>query len=272
MNEITKVKNYWDSHPLFSYEVKYKLGSFEYFKEIDRIKREDVERFCMDYWDFPDFSFGKSLLDIGCGPGFLTRHFASKGYSVTAIDLSNSAVELTKKSLELYSLHARVLQDNAESLKFEDNSFDYVISSGVLHHTPDTRKSVLEACRVLKPGGRAKITLYYKNVLLRYPFWQITKFFSKIMLKSVPGRDRLVIVNDPNEFIRMYDGDNNPVGKGYSLSDVKQLLCPPFKWANSKVHFFPARFMPQWFPMNKTIHRFLDAHMGTMIYTDLLKI
>lgn len=271
VREIDKVKAYWDSHPLFSYEIKQELGTPDFFREMDRIKTEDVERFSMGYWDFPDFRKGKTLLDIGCGPGFLTRHFASKGYDVTAIDISGNAVMLTKKSLQLYSLRANVLQGNAEELEFKDNTFDYIISSGVLHHTPDTRKSILEAYRLLKPGGSAKITLYYKNILLRKPVWYLTRFLARIMLSNVPGRDNLGSSMSPDDFIRFYDGNSNPIGKGYSLKEAKQLLCPPFTWSSSRIHFFPSRFMPKWLPLNKTAHRFLDANFGTMIYIDLIK-
>jgi len=232
---------------------------------------EDTERFSMQYWDFPGFKKKQSLLDIGCGPGFLTRHFASKGYKVTAVDLSEKAVMLTRKSLELYGLHAEVLNGDAENLAFEDGSFDYVISSGVLHHTPDTRRAVLEAYRVLKPGGRAKITLYYKNILLREPFWSVTKLLAKNMLKNVPGRESLSGAEDPDQFIRIYDGDTNPVGKGYTVGEAKKILAPPFAWVDYEIHLFPARFMPKWLPINKTIHKLLDAHIGTMIYINLKK-
>jgi ubiquinone/menaquinone biosynthesis C-methylase UbiE len=271
MSEISAVKDYWEAHPLFSYEVKYELGSLPFFKEMDRIKLEDAERFSMQYWDFSGFQEGQSLLDIGCGPGFLTRHFASKGYKVTAVDLSEKAVILTRKSLELYRLHAEALNGNAENLEFKDDSFDYIVSSGVLHHTPDTRKAVLEAYRVLKPGGRAKITLYYKNILLREPFWSVTKLLAKNMLKNIPGRESFSDAEDQDQFIRIYDGDTNPVGKGYTVEEAKKILTPPFFWVGYEIHLFPARFMPKWLPINKTMHKFLDARIGTMIYINLKK-
>ena len=47
-------------------------------------------------------------------------------------------------------------------LQFEDNTFDIVASLGVLHQTESTQRAVSEVRRVLKPGGEAVITLYYK--------------------------------------------------------------------------------------------------------------
>lgn len=271
MKKISDVKEYWEKHPLYSYEIKSELGTLDFFKEMDIIKLEDVERFSINYWDFPDFFEGKTLLDIGCGPGFLTRLYAKKGYKVTSIDLTNSAVSLTKKSLDSFSLKGDVIQCDAENLCFKNNLFNYVVSSGVLHHTPDTRKAVMEAYRVLKPGGRAKITLYYKNILLREPFWQFTKLLSRIICNRVPGRGKMKSAESPEHFIRYYDGNENPVGKGYSLLQTKTLLVPPFTWLDCSIHFFPARFMPKWIPMPVALRSFLDRKIGTMIFVNLIK-
>ena len=48
-------------------------------------------------------------------------------------------------------------------LPYPDESFDVIVSNGVLHHTPDTQAAVTEVYRVLKPQGQAIIMLYCKN-------------------------------------------------------------------------------------------------------------
>ena len=55
-------------------------------------------------------------------------------------------------------MHART-----QRLPFADASFDAVYSFGVLHHTPDTQVAVEEARRVLRPGGRAIVSLYHRH-------------------------------------------------------------------------------------------------------------
>ena len=76
-----------------------------------------------------------------------------------------------QRRLALEGLHAEVRTADAESLPFEDSSFDRVYSWGVLHHTPDTRKAIGEAIRVLKPGGRACVMLYARHSWVAYGLW-----------------------------------------------------------------------------------------------------
>ena len=56
---------------------------------------------------------------------------------------------------------------NFENLHFENETFDHVNCQGVVHHTPNTQKAINEIFRVLKRGGKASISVYYKNFLLR---------------------------------------------------------------------------------------------------------
>lgn len=120
---------------------------------------------------------GASLLEIGCGMGDDTAQWAKRNMKVTAIDLTEPAVECTRKRLQTCGLEADVKTGNAEHLDFQDNSFDIVYSFGVLHHSPDTPKTIEEVRRVLKPGGIAIIMLYNRKSLnyvihriLNYPF------------------------------------------------------------------------------------------------------
>jgi len=117
------------------------------------------------------------LLEIGCGMGDDTAQLVRRGFDVTAIDLTEPAVECTRRRLAVCGLSADVRIGNAESLDFEDECFDVVYSFGVLHHSPDTARSIREVHRVLKPDGLASVMLYNRrslnfavHSLLRYPF------------------------------------------------------------------------------------------------------
>ncbi|MGQ9547410.1 MAG: class I SAM-dependent methyltransferase [Roseiflexus sp.] len=99
---------------------------------------------------------GKILLDLGCGRGEHTLHFAQSGAHVVAVDLSGGMIDVTRQRAVAAGLGDRVAvqQMSAESLGFADATFDYVFGHSVLHHT-DLAVTRREVHRILKPGGRA---------------------------------------------------------------------------------------------------------------------
>jgi len=97
---------------------------------------------------------GKHVLEYGCGPGSAAFDVAKVGGDVHAIDISDVAIEqaLDKAKSEDVSIKASVM--DAENLSFDNDSFDLVCGSGILHHL-DLERSYKEIQRVLKPNGRA---------------------------------------------------------------------------------------------------------------------
>jgi SAM-dependent methyltransferase len=107
------------------------------------------------------FTKGGSLLNIGCGGGreavALAEHF-----DLTAVDFSAEFCRLCEKTVKDHGLKALVLQMNAMNLAFDDGSFDYIVMVGqLIGHIPGRAnriQALKEACRVLKPEGRAMIS------------------------------------------------------------------------------------------------------------------
>lgn len=268
--QIKDVQAYWESHPLLSYEFE-EPGSPKFFDELDRVKREDIERFAMKYWDFPAWR-GKNVLDIGCGPGWVTVQYAAAGAKVSSVDLTSAAVELCKKHLDYRGLTADVRQGNAEQLPFPDNHFDMVFSSGVLHHTPNTQKSFHESFRVLKPGGTAKITLYRLGVLHSPAVFGATRGVMKMLGVKHPGADLGREATSVADFIRQYDGKDNPIGIAKSDQDwARDLEAVGYEVKGWESHFFPKRFVPAGKIMPSFVHGMLDRSVGTMVYFHLIK-
>ena len=65
--------------------------------------------------------------------------------------------------MKMFGLEATILRMDAEYMKFGDSTFDFIWSWGVIHHSSNTRKILEEMHRVLKPGGRAVIMVYYRG-------------------------------------------------------------------------------------------------------------
>jgi ubiquinone/menaquinone biosynthesis C-methylase UbiE len=101
---------------------------------------------------------GSRVLDVACGPGFLTVPAGERGASVTGVDFSSAQVALASRRYP--GLRFEVA--DAGALPFPDSSFDAVLSSFGMLHFPDAGAAAAEACRVLVPGGRFAFTVWDK--------------------------------------------------------------------------------------------------------------
>jgi ubiquinone/menaquinone biosynthesis C-methylase UbiE len=96
-------------------------------------------------------------LEIGSGTGYFSLNLMQQGTigALTATDISPGMLEqlaATAESLGLESVTTVVTE--AETLPFDDESFDLVLGHAVLHHIPDLDRAFAEFKRVLRPGGR----------------------------------------------------------------------------------------------------------------------
>jgi ubiquinone/menaquinone biosynthesis C-methylase UbiE len=214
------------------------------------------------------------ILDLGCGVGFWTAEFAMRGLGqIEAADLTKSALQITRKRLAAYGLKATLAQENAEKLTYKKETFDHVNCQGVIHHTPKTEKAVSEIARVLRPGGTATISVYYRNLLLElWPLLRCVGWLLAALGGGMKGRGREKIFLEKNidEIVRLYDGSQNPLGKSYTRRHFTGLLEPYFKIEEVYFHFFPARALP--FKIPKMLHRWLDETLPFMIYASLRKV
>lgn len=111
----------------------------------------------------PEELAGKLVLDVGCGMGRYAEVASRWGAHVVGIDLSN-AVEVAAQNLaERKSV--TILQADVFSLPFAPESFDFIYSIGVLHHTSDCERAFKSLPPLLKAGGSIAIWLYssYNN-------------------------------------------------------------------------------------------------------------
>ena len=132
--------------------------------------RYTLEPYILDFAAFSD-THGLRVLEIGVGLGADHQRFAEAGADLWGIDLTERAVEHTRRRLAAFGLTSHLAVGDAEHLDFPDDSFDLVYSWGVLHHSPDTPKAIAEVWRVLKPGGGAKIMVYHKWSMVGLMLW-----------------------------------------------------------------------------------------------------
>jgi SAM-dependent methyltransferase len=143
---------------------------------------------------------------------------------------------------------------------------------GVIHHTPDTAACVREIARVLRPGGTASLSVYYRNILLRH--WHRIGAIGGAIARlggGLRGRGREVIYRErcADEAVRLYDGAENPIGKAYDYRQFVDLLQPHFQIEEVFYHYFPARSLP--FTVPRLLHRILDTKLPFMIFANVRK-
>lgn len=272
---IESIQEFWNDNPLFSGESKFEPGTIEFFEDHKNIYYKDCFAGSFNEKLFlPTLPENAKILDLGCGIGFWTIELSQRIPDATmySADLTQNALDITEKRLKTYKLSAELSIQNAEQMSFEDNFFDHVNCQGVIHHTPDTNAAIKEIARVLKKDGTAYISVYYKNVFLRN--WKKISSVGKLISKAGGGlkgrgREKIFDEKDPNEITRLYDGDENPLGKAYSKKEIKAMVQAYFEVLDVSTFFFPARAMPVKVP--KFFHRFLARKFGFMIHLQLRK-
>lgn len=160
--------------------------------------------------DFPSGA-GKQVLEIGVGMGADLVRWARAGASVTGVDLTDRAVSLTHQRLAAEGLKGQVRQADAEQLPFDSGSFDVVWSWGVLHHTPDADKALVEATRVLRPGGRYAVMVYHRRSWLAVAAW--------VRFGLLRGRPRMTMAQAVAHV-------ESPGTRAYLEKEVRSLLGP----------------------------------------------
>jgi ubiquinone/menaquinone biosynthesis C-methylase UbiE len=167
---------WWESNPM-RYDFGDRIGhpefSREFYEEIDRRFFSDAEKYLprkktpfdalIDFEALPN----QDVLEIGVGNGSHAQLLATHARSYNGIDLTSYAVKSTTERMRRFNLDkptVTVQQMDAERMEFADESFDFIWTWGVIHHSSNTRQILSEMRRVLRPGGRAVTMVYYRNL------------------------------------------------------------------------------------------------------------
>jgi ubiquinone/menaquinone biosynthesis C-methylase UbiE len=191
--KIEKVKDFWNTncmnYDFLERHTRIKEGSPQFFKRIDDVLFKAAkfnEKDGIPFGRIIPFKKlkGKKVLEIGCGMGSVSQLMAMHEAEVTAVDLTPRAVKNTKKRFKLLQQkhkglknlkNCRILEANAEKLPFKKEEFEFVLSWGVIHHSPNTQKCLNEIYRVLKKGGITSGMVYQKNSIVYYGHFMLLR-------------------------------------------------------------------------------------------------
>lgn len=120
-------------------------------------------------------------IDIGCGTGRWTKYLTEKVGFVEAIDPSNAIIAADKLLGKIENV--RLSKASTETIPFSDETFDFAMSVGVLHHIPDTQQAMKDCVKKIKKGGYFYCYLYH-NLETR-GWWFKTLYWLSNQLRKV---------------------------------------------------------------------------------------
>jgi ubiquinone/menaquinone biosynthesis C-methylase UbiE len=167
---------------------------------------------------------GGLTLEVGAGSARLSCHLAQLGYRTVGMDRSELAVPQARHNYASVGVTGEFLTGDAFCLPFADNSFDVVLSTGLLEHFEDPAPIVQEMARVLKPGG-----VFYSDI--------VPKKFS--LFRSLDGLGKLKrrLLGQKHE--GFYE-------RGFNCEQIRAMMVEAGLVAP---HVFPAGVAPPYLPL-----------------------
>jgi ubiquinone/menaquinone biosynthesis C-methylase UbiE len=172
-------RSWWQSYPMrYDWRQRIMAPEFsrEFFEEIDRRHFFDAARYTpprqrpfdelIPFERLPEWD----VLEIGVGNGSHAQLIAPHCRSYVGIDLTDYAAQSTQRRFEIFDIKGDIRQMDAERMEFPDQSFDFIWTWGVIHHSSNTEQILREMRRVLRPGGRAVIMVYHRSFFYYYIF------------------------------------------------------------------------------------------------------
>lgn len=141
------------------------------------------------------------ILDLGCGTGYLSLEFLSRGYSLTGLDLSQEMIQAFEETIPatLKPQAHLVVGDAEEFLSQNQDEYDVIVLSAILHHLFDYESVLRQICARLSSGK--KLLVFFeplkqevhspiKFALHRALSWLDEKLYrSEMRVRNIPVLD-----------------------------------------------------------------------------------
>ena len=162
-NEIKKLTSFHiNLNSEFDYIEHYKKDAeyFDYFLDIDNITESERSRLNQKIYSLINKN-SKSILDVGCGNGWLSKMMQNDHNNIVSLDISFINVKKTLMN-QSHPNHSGIVAD-VFHLPFPDDTFDTIIASEIMEHIYDPIKFIECLFQVLKPGGQLIISTPYNE-------------------------------------------------------------------------------------------------------------
>ncbi len=174
------------------------------------------------------------LIDLGCGAGRHAIHFARRGFSVAAVNLSRPMLEMVGQKARAAGVHLLRVESNLCRLGgFADRTFDYALSMfstlGMIRGPAPRRQALMETSRVLRPGGR--LALHAHNLWLNLRdrqgrAWLLNQVWRAAFARDELGERRMTYRGIPGMRVHLYrwgELKRELHGAGFRIDEVLPL-------------------------------------------------
>ncbi|MEX2204978.1 MAG: class I SAM-dependent methyltransferase [Myxococcota bacterium] len=182
---------------------------------------------------------GRVVLDAGCGNGTLSVGVSDFGCDVLAVDVSDSVTRAHAFAARKNNQRVHFVQGDLTNLPVKPESMDFVYSSGVLHHNPNTLEALRVVARALKPGGKIYIWLYHPEPGLK--FWLQLRLRS--LIAPLPGPVKRAFVHAwvvqamARQHLRTLFGVNDEYDRltwQERTVDLMDIYTPRYRWMHTQ--------------------------------------
>jgi len=157
--------------------LKTRLRTIWMAGDYDRFSRY-MEGSARDFYERLSVAPGSQFLDVGCGSGQLALMAAKDGLQVTGVDIAGNLVERARARAQSEGLQARFEEADAETLPFEDATFDVVASLIGAMFAPRPELVAKELLRVCQPGGTIAMANWTPQGFIGQMFKAVSKFIA----------------------------------------------------------------------------------------------
>src|SRR5579883_287507 len=186
-------------------------------------------QYLFKWLDFDSFA-NKKVLEVGLGYGTVSQFIASSRADYTGLDIAKAPVDLVNLRMKMLGLNGQAVQGSILDAPFEKDAFDYVVAIGCLHHTGNIKQAMTEVARLLKPGGRLIMMVYYSY---SYRMWHQRGFgLIQELIKDFSGSS---YYSGSSEERGLYDTNNEALPAPHTLFVSKKQLNRLAKMTGLKV-------------------------------------